>query len=274
MNPVAVEFGIFTIYWYSLFVLGGFLVGYFLLYREFKKQEMSLDFLSNYFFFIIPIVIAGARIQYVIFKWENYQNNLSQIFAIWNGGLAIHGGIIAGVFFSIYYAKKHNINIIRFLDMCAPSLIIGQAIGRWGNFFNQEAFGYPVDAEFLRSIFIPGFVIDGMKINGVYHHPTFFYEFLLCILGFIIIMFIRHRKNTKLGIQTSLYFIIYGASRFFVESLRTDSLMIGNIRVAQLISVILILGGLIFLIKQIRTEKTLYYEEKKPEKKKKKKGRK
>ena len=105
MNPVALDFGIFTIYWYSLFVLSGFLAGYFLLYREFKKQEMSLDFLSNYFFYVIPIVIVGARIQYVIFRWENYQNNLSQIFAIWNGGLAIHGGIIGRYIFHILCKK-------------------------------------------------------------------------------------------------------------------------------------------------------------------------
>jgi len=272
MNPIAVELGPFTIYWYSLFVLSGFLAGYFLLYREFKNQEMSLDFLSNYFFYVIPIVIIGARIQYVIFRWENYQNKLSQIFAIWNGGLAVHGGIIAGVIFSIWYAKKHKINIIRFLDMCAPSLILGQAIGRWGNFFNQEAFGYPVDAEFLRSVFIPEFIIEGMNIKGVYHHPTFFYEFLMCMLGFVVIMIIRHRTKAKLGIQTALYFIIYGISRFFIESLRADSLMMGSMRVAQLISIVMIIGGIAFLIKQLKTEKTRYYEEKKPEKKK--KGRK
>jgi len=271
MNPVAFELGPLTIFWYSIFVLGGFLAGYFILYKEFKKQEMPLDFLSNYFFLIIPIVIIGARLQYVIFRWDSYQNNLSEIFAIWNGGLAIHGGIIAGVIFSIYYAKRHKINILRFLDMCAPSLIIGQAIGRWGNFFNQEAFGNPVEVDVLRSLFIPGFIIDGMKINGVYHHPTFFYEFLLCLLGFIIIMFIRNRKKVKLGVQAALYFIIYGASRFFVEALRTDSLMLGNLRVAQVISIILFLGGLIFLIRQLKKEKNLYYEEK--EKKKKKKGR-
>jgi len=277
MNPIAFEIGPFTIFWYSLFVLAGFLAGYFLAYREFKRLKLSLDFLSDYFFYVVPIAIIGARIHYVIFRWDVYSNDLGQILAIWNGGLAIHGGIIAAILFTIYYTRKHKVSTLKFMDIAAPCLILGQAIGRWGNFFNQEAFGVAVEADFLRSVFIPEFIINGMRIDGVYYHPTFLYESLLCLLGLGLIMLIRKIKSIKVGEQTALYFVIYGISRLFVESIRTDSLMLGNFRVAQIISVIMILIGLALFIRQRIYSQELYNEipqDNKKDKKKKKGGRK
>jgi phosphatidylglycerol:prolipoprotein diacylglycerol transferase len=258
MNNIIFSFGPFTLYWYSFFVACGFLAGYFIVYREFKRQQMSLDFLNNYFFYLVPIVIIGARIWYVLFEWTKFQNNLGEIFAVWNGGLAVHGGILAGIIWSLYYTKRYKINSLKFLDMAAPCLIIGQAIGRWGNFFNQEAFGRAVEADALRRMFIPDFIIEGMNINGTYYHPTFLYESLACLLGFVIIMIVRRRQKTKVGEQTAIYFIVYGTARFFIEGLRTDSLMIGDMMIAQLVSVFMLIAGIVLYMRQKLYGKKFY----------------
>lgn len=175
MNPVAVQIGNFSIYWYSLFILMAFIIGFLLVKKEIKRhKDINEDFLYDYFFWLVPLVILGARVYYVIFEWDIYKTNIIEAFKIWNGGLAIHGGIIAGLIYTYFYTKKHHVNTIRLMDIAAPSLILGQALGRWGNFFNQEAFGPIVKSEVLRNLHIPEFIIDGMYINGVYHHPTFF----------------------------------------------------------------------------------------------------
>lgn len=260
MNNVAIEFGPLTIYWYSIFILSAFLIGYYLVVREFKRQKLSITFLNDYFFYLVPIVIIGARLYYVIFEIEYYKENLIEIFAIWNGGLAIHGGLIAGILFTIYYTKKHHINTLKLMDIVAPALILGQALGRWGNFFNQEAYGPATTLSHLQDLHIPNFIIEGMKIGNVYYEPTFFYESIICLLGFVIILLIRRFKKIRIGQITSIYFIIYGIARFFIEGLRQDSLMMGNIRIAQLVSILMILFGIFLLIKQIYSKK-VYNEE-------------
>ena len=257
MNNVFLEIGPIIIYWYSVFILTAFVVGYFLASREFKRHNLSLSFLNDYFFYLIPIVILGARIYYVIFEWEFYAQNLTQIFAIWNGGLAIHGGVFAGIIFTIYYTRKHHINTLKLMDIAAPSLILGQAIGRWGNFFNQEAYGSATSLSSLMNLPIPQFVIDGMIINGIYYHPTFFYESVACLIGFTIMILVRRYKKLKLGYISAIYFVVYGITRFFIESMRQDSLMLGSIKVAQLVSLLLVLVGIILFIKQTKS-KTLY----------------
>lgn len=261
MNNVALELGPLTIYWYSVFILLAFIVGYGLVAKEFKKHGLSLSFLNDYFFYLVPVVIIGARIYYVIFEWKYYANNLTEIIAIWHGGLAIHGGIIAGIIFTVFYTKKHKIDTLKLMDMAAPALILGQALGRWGNFFNGEAYGPVTTLTHLQNLHIPNFIIEGMKINGIYYEPTFFYESMICLLGFVIILIIRNFKKIKVGQISSLYFIIYGAARFFIEGLRQDSLMMGTIRVAQLVSILMILVGIVVIIKQIFS-KNLYNKEK------------
>lgn len=261
MNNVALELGPLTIYWYSVFILFAFIIGYCLVAKEFKKQSLSLFFLNDYFFYLIPIVIVGARIYYVIFEWEYYANNLTEIIATWNGGLAIHGGIIAGIIFTVFYTKKHNIDTLKLMDIATPALILGQALGRWGNFFNQEAYGPATTLSHLQDLHIPNFIIEGMKIGGIYYEPTFFYESIICLFGFVLILIIRNYKKLRVGQITSLYFIIYGIARLFIEGLRQDSLMMGNIKVAQLVSMIMILAGIILFIKQIFS-KNLYNKEK------------
>lgn len=272
MNPVAVQIGNFSIYWYSLFILMAFIIGFLLVKKEIKRhKDINEDFLYDYFFWLVPLVILGARVYYVIFEWDIYKTNIIEAFKIWNGGLAIHGGIIAGLIYTYFYTKKHHVNTIRLMDIAAPSLILGQALGRWGNFFNQEAFGPIVKSEVLRNLHIPEFIIDGMYINGVYHHPTFFYESVVCLLGFIIMILLRkYYKNLKLGTVSGIYFLIYGIERFFVEGLRQDSLMLGPLKVAQLVSIFMIIAGITFIIISIK-KNISYIEEEKSTKKKRRK---
>ena len=204
------------------------------------------------FFWTIPVSVIGARIWYVIFNLSYYKNNFLDVFKIYEGGLAIHGGIIAGLIFIIYYTKKHKIKTVYMLDFIVPGLILGQAIGRWGNFFNSEAYGAVTSPEFLKSIFIPEFIIEGMNIGGQYYHPTFLYESLWCLVGLIIILVIRRLKFVKIGQITSFYLMWYGTGRFFIEGLRTDSLMLGPIKMAQIISVIMVVTGLLYFISLFR----------------------
>ena len=201
------------------------------------------------FFYLVIISILGARIYYCIFNLDYYGKNLIDIFKIWEGGLAIHGGIIAGFIFICFYSKKKKLNLIELLDIFAPALALGQCIGRWGNFFNQEAFGSEATLSTLKNLHIPNFIIDGMYIDGAYHHPTFLYESLGCLIIFIILVIIRNRKHTKEGQVAGIYLILYGIIRFFIESLRTDSLMFFNFKMAQIVSIIMILIGIYLFIR-------------------------
>ena len=171
-----------------------------------------------------------------------------QIIAIWKGGLAIHGALIGSVITAYVFTKKRNVSFWQVADIAAPSLILGQAIGRWGNFMNQEAHGGEVTRAFLENLFLPEWIINQMYINGVYYHPTFLYESLWNILGFILLLVLR-RVNLRRGEIFLTYLIWYSIGRFFVEGLRTDSLMLTeSIRMAQMISVVLIVGAIAVLI--------------------------
>ena len=249
MNPVAFSIGPFFIHWYSICILLAFLLGYFFVKKEIKRHNIDDKFLTDYFFYLVPIVIVGARAYYVAFEWYYYKYDLLEIFKVWNGGLAIHGGVIAGIIYTYVYCKMKKINPFRFMDIVVPSLALGQAIGRWGNFFNQEAYGPITTLKELKDLHIPSFIIDGMKIDGVYHQPTFLYESITCCIIFLIIILLRKLyKKLNVGTCIGIYFIIYGIERFFVESLRQDSLMLGSIKVAQLVSVIGIIVGIISII--------------------------
>ena len=188
-------------------------------------------------------------------------NNPNEIFSIWNGGLAIHGGIIAVFITVLYYCKKKDYNLLLVLDFIVVGLIIAQAIGRWGNFFNGEAHGPITTLSYLKSLYLPNFIIKGMHIDGNYYIPTFLYESLWCLLGFIIMYLIRNKKFVKVGFLTGFYFIWYGIERFYVESLRTDSLMLFNFKIAQLVSLAMIVIGFIIFIYSFKNS-NIYREEK------------
>lgn len=250
MNPILLDLGVIKIYWYSAMIFLGLLIGGWLILKEAERFNISEDFIVNLFFFTIPIAVIGARLYYVLFNWDYYSVNMSEIFMIWEGGLAIHGGMLFGLLWIIFYTKKYKVNTFRILDMIVIGLIIGQAIGRWGNFFNGEAHGTVTTLEHLQSLHIPEFIINGMNIDGTYYLPTFLYESIWCLLGFIILLVIRRLKYIKIGQTTAVYLIWYGIGRFIIEGMRTDSLMIGNFRQAQIISIIMvILGIVIFILK-------------------------
>lgn len=248
MNPVIFSIGNFEIRWYSVILLIAFLIGSFFINKETKRFEIEKDFMFNMIFWTLIFGIIGARIYYVIFDWGYFSSNINEIWKIWNGGLAIHGGIIAGLLTIIVYTKKYKLRTLRYLDFLVPGLIIGQAIGRWGNFFNSEAHGVATSLEHLRNLHIPEFIIEGMKIKGVYYTPTFLYESLFCLIGFIIILILRRNKYTKVGTPTALYLIIYGIIRFFIERSRTDALKFLGFKIAMIVSVIMIIIGVIMLI--------------------------
>lgn len=255
MNPILIEIGNIKIYWYSIMILLGVILGYILIVKESKKYNISKEKISDMIFYTMIIGILGARIYYVIFNLKYYLSNPSDIIKVWEGGLAIHGGIIAGSLYIIYYTKKNQINTLKIFDICAPGLLIGQAIGRWGNFFNGEAHGPITTLKHLKDMHIPNFIINGMKINGNYYVPTFLYESIWCILGLILILIIRRLKIIKNGQITSFYLIWYGIGRFLIETLRTDSLMLNTLKQAQIISIIMIIIGAILFIISVKQEK-------------------
>jgi len=238
MNPIFLDLGIFKIYWYSITMLTAILVGSFLFYKEAKRQKLKSEFLDNLVFYAIICGISGARLYYVLFNLSYYLKNPIEIIEVWNGGLAIHGAIIGGGIWIVYYCMKNKINPLRILDITAISVIIAQAIGRWGNFFNGEAHGVITTKKALENMFIPNFIIDGMYINGNYYIPTFYMEFLWNVLGFIILLIVRKKIKPKTGILTGIYFMWYSFARFFIEGMRTDSLMIGNFRVSQILAIL------------------------------------
>ena len=245
MNKVFVSIGPITIYWYSILILLAIIIGYEIALYYCKKKDIPQTIVADMLLGIILSAIIGARAYYVIFKFSSYQDNLIDIFKIWEGGLAIYGGIIGGFIYLLFYCKKKNFSLIKLLDIISLSLLLGQAIGRWGNFFNSEAYGNIVTKEYLQSLHIPSFIIKGMYIEGAYRNPTFLYESLWCLLGVIILTIIRKRKKQIVGKQISFYLLWYGLGRFFIEELRSDSLYFNDYRISQIVSIIIIIIGLI-----------------------------
>ena len=248
MNPVLLDLGIIKIYWYSIMILLGVFIGGSLIIKEAKRFKIPEDYIINLILYTIIFGVIGARLYYVTFEWQYYSNHLLDILKIWEGGLAIHGGIIFGLIVIIIYTKKYKVNTFRMLDIIVVGLLIGQAIGRWGNFFNGEAHGPATTLTFLQSLHLPNFIIEGMKINGTYYQPTFLYESIWCLIGFVLLLLFRRRRYCKIGQITALYLVWYGIGRYIIEGLRTDSLMFFNFKIAQIVSLILIISGLIILI--------------------------
>jgi len=249
-----IDLGFLQIKWYSFFILLAVLSAAFIVYKESMKKALDKDTLIDMIFYGLLIGIVGARLYYVLFNLDYYLKDPIEIICIWHGGLAIHGGLIATLLFLIYYTKKKNLNLLLILDIIVVGLILAQAIGRWGNFFNGEAFGRAVEKSFLENLHLPNFIMKGMYINGSYREPTFLYESISSIIGFVILLFVRRMKTIKTGTLTSLYLIWYGITRFVIESFRSDSLMLMDIKIAQIVSIIGIISGIILLVKSKKRE--------------------
>lgn len=255
MDRVFINIGPINIYWYSVLIVGAIIIGMHFSLKQADKNNLGKNFLYDLIFYLIPVSIIGARLYYVVFNFSLFKNNLVDIFKIWEGGMAIYGSVIASIIFIVIYCKKKQKNILLTLDTLAPYLILGQCIGRWGNFINKEAHGALTTYEHLKNMHIPNFIINGMYIGGSYYIPTFLYESLWCLLGFIILLIIRKKNNYKSkGIILFSYFTWYGIGRFFIEGLRTDSLYLGIFRISQIVSVILILIGIIGIIYVVRRD--------------------
>lgn len=250
IDPIAFSLGGLSVHWYGVIIASAVLLAIFLGTNESEKRGIKGDDIIDMMLWALPISIIGARIYYVIFEWRYYIQHLAEIIAIWNGGIAIYGGLIAGGLTVYWFTKKRGLPFWLVLDIAAPSVIIAQAIGRWGNFVNQEAHGEATTKAFLEGIHIPDFIVNNMNIEGVYYQPTFLYESLWNVLGFILLLILRRRKNLlKRGEVALSYVLWYSFGRFFIEGLRTDSLMLAQtIRVSQLLSILLFVGAILLWI--------------------------
>lgn len=258
IDPVAFNLGPLSVRWYGIIIAVGILLGYFVAQRALVKAGLHKDTLVDIIFYSALFGFIAARIYFVIFQWPYYAENPGEIIKIWHGGIAIHGGLIGGFIAGVIVCKVKNLNPFQIGDIVAPSIILAQGIGRWGNFMNHEAHGGPVSRAFLEQLHLPNFIIKNMYINGQYYHPTFLYESIWDVAGFIILVNIR--KHLKLGETFFLYLTWYSIGRFFIEGLRTDSLMLtSNIRVAQLVSILLILISISLIVyRRIKYNPPLY----------------
>ena len=242
VSPGRVCFTVFGIdvMWYGVLIGFGFVLATIISYHRAPKLGIKPDSFIDVIIWLIPAALVGARAYYVIFNWSMYQGDIREILNVRNGGLAIHGGILLGIL-TVYLVCKHDKEKFPdMLDLCVPVLALGQAIGRWGNFFNEEAHGIETDLPWAQII------------DGVGYHPTFLYESIWCFLLFLFLIWFSNHKRSFSGQLLCLYFMLYSFERFFVESLRTDSLMIGSLRQAQVISIVLFTAGLVlyFILKK------------------------
>lgn len=248
LNPVAISLGPIQVNWYGLIIGVGIALALWLAMREGDRRGLPKDIFADLLLWAIPISIICARIYYVIFQWDHYKDSPGDIIKIWEGGIAIHGALIGAVATAYFFAKSRNVSFWKLADIAAPSIILGQAIGRWGNFMNQEAHGGEVTRAFLESLYLPEFIVNQMYIQGTYYHPTFLYESIWNFIGFVLLMMLR-RVNLRRGEIFLTYVIWYSVGRFFVEGMRTDSLMLtDNLRIAQTISVALIVFAIGLLL--------------------------
>jgi phosphatidylglycerol:prolipoprotein diacylglycerol transferase len=243
-SPGAIIFqvGPLAIRWYGLLIAAGVLLGTTLAHREAIRRGQDPDQLLNVIVVAVLSALLGARLYYVLFNLEYYTAHPAKILAVWEGGLAIHGGLLAGTLAVVIACRRAKLAVLTTTDVMAPSVALGQAIGRWGNFFNQEAFGVPTDLPW--KLYIDSQHRPPFLANAEYFHPTFLYESLWNLAVFAVLWFgLRKRLQDRPGALTLCYLGLYSLGRFFVEGLRIDSLMLGEFRVAQLVSLFLVAGS-------------------------------
>ncbi|MGF1588931.1 MAG: prolipoprotein diacylglyceryl transferase [Pleurocapsa sp.] len=249
-GPTIVEVGPIAVRWYGLLIAIAVLIGVTLSQYLAKRRRVDPDLLGDLAIWLVIFAIPAARLYYVLFEWQEYAQRPGDILAIWKGGIAIHGAIIGGTIATIIFARIKRISVWQLLDLVAPSLILGQAIGRWGNFFNSEAYGKPTDLPW--KLFIAPRYRPLELINFEYFHPTFLYESLWNLGVFVLLMSLffwglKQSNRLKTGTIAAVYLIGYSLGRVWIEWLRTDSLMIGPLKIAQLVSLSAIALGLLIL---------------------------
>ncbi len=256
MDPYIIRFGRFGIKWYSLLITTGILISYVIARRYFKKRNWKVEELDEALLLGVIFGVLGARIYYVIFQWDYYSKYPSEIYKIWHGGLAIHGALLGAIFSVwLYTRKKRSFSFLEGIDVASWLFPLAQAIGRWGNFFNHEAYGYPTNLPW--KMYVPEKYRMPGYTNYEYFHPTFLYESLWDLMTFIILTFYVKKHYKKPGEITALYLVFYSLGRIMVERLRLDSLYFGEIRAAQLFSAIaMIVGAVWYLILTKGEQKT------------------
>ncbi len=248
------------IYWYGIIIALAFLAAVLLGLRSCRRYDIEPDNVLDMVLFAAPAAIVGARLYYVIFSWDQYKNNLIDIFKIRDGGLAIYGGVIAAVLVAWIYGRVKKMSFLNIMDFAAPYIVLGQGIGRWGNFVNQEAFGTATQLPWRMNGDIPDKYLSGLTNAldpakwGV--HPTFLYESLWDLAVFFFLLWYRKKKKKLSGEVLFLYLIFYGIGRFVIEGLRTDSLYLGSLRVSQLLSALLVLVfAVLFIYRRLKMSK-------------------
>lgn len=252
-GSVLFEWGFITIHWYGLLIATAVLIGLKLSQFLAEKRQIDPNLLNDLVIWLILAAIPCARLYYVLFQWQDYARRPAEILAIWHGGIAIHGAVLGGIAASLIFARVYQVRFWQLADIVAPALILGQAIGRWGNFFNSEAFGRPTALPW--KLYIPPAQRPPGYSEFSYFHPTFLYESLwnLGVFALLMLLFfwgLRHADRLKVGTLFLLYWVSYSMGRFWIEGLRMDSLMLGPLRIAQIISLLgIVLGvaGLVWL---------------------------
>jgi len=288
-DPIPREFldlGIIIWYKYSVMILLGMVIAAVTGIKEGKKIGITATQIIDGIIIIIPLSIVGTRLWYVAFEWGRYYvagdlgATLLKILSISDGGLAIHGGVVTAFISVYFYTKYKKINFLRAFDLVAPGFLIAQASGRWGNFFNQEAHGGVIGgvesgspvlsldnqrAFLSETLHLPDYITNNMYLYGPdglnYYHPTFLYESVWNLAGFILLLILRRTKFIRSGDLLPVYLIWYSIGRFFIEAMRTDSLYIGNtgLRTAQITSLLLIVVGIAFMLVNHLVLKTKHY---------------
>jgi len=299
LESIAFHLGPIPVHWYGLILGTGALVGLLLAIWEGKRFGLSADFFLDLMLYGVPSAIIGARLYYVLFKWGYYSKHPGEIIQIWNGGIAIYGALIGAFVCGFFYFRSKGYTFMRIVDICVPSLLAGQMIGRWGNFVNQEAYGGEVTGTYLSNeLHLPAFIVKQMFVvdpsgTGAYHHPTFLYESLWSLVGLIVLFILRRQKFLRVGELFFAYLIWYSIGRFFIEALRTDSLAFkgpdwlaslinglwtpmkwmfgeqgyldpayGNVRSSQLLAVLLVIASIVAIIvrRLMKPDRTRYLD--------------
>lgn len=261
LNPIAMRLGPISVHWYGVIIATGVVIAVMLAVREGQRRGVKPDDIYDMILWALPAALIAARTYYVVFEWPYYAKHPGEIIAIWDGGIAIYGSLIGAGLVVFFFCRSRFIPVWLMLDIAAPTVILGQAIGRWGNFMNQEAFGRITSLAFLQGLHLPGWIINQMLINGAYRQPTFLYESTWDLLGFIVLMSLRHVPGLfKQGEVFLGYVMWYALGRFFIEGMRTDSLWLFHIlRISQALSVVLFVGALIIWIYRRRKSSPFDY---------------
>lgn len=234
MDPIAFTiFGI-SVRWYGILISTGMILAAIAMIKRARLYNIDPNRAIDFSLFVIPFGVIGARLYYVIFNWSYYKGDFFKIINIRLGGLAIHGGLIVGILVAVLLCKLWNIRVMSLLDLGMPAVALAQSIGRWGNFLNKEAYGTPTDLPWA-------ILVEGQRV-----HPTFLYESIWNLLTFLFLIWFERRRKFE-GQIFLLYAMLYSFARFFIEGLRTDSLMMGEFRVAQVLSLIVFIASVCLL---------------------------